>query len=287
MPNQAPQDDAPSLFPPSAAPALRWIYRHTGAVRAAHWINAVCLPILILSGLQIFNAHPALYWGERSDRDRPLLALTAESSDAGLRGITVIFGRRFDTTRLLGASAGPDGKLQRRGFPAWATLPSQQWLAMGRRWHLFFAWVFALNGAAFAFYGLASRHLTRDLVPTAAELRAIGPSIVAHLQLQHPTGDAATRYNVLQKLAYAAVILGLGPLIVWTGLAMSPRMDAAFPFLTGVLGGRQSARAAHFIACFAFIGFIAVHLLMVLITGVWNNIRSMVTGYYRVPRGES
>src|SRR5437762_3502119 len=196
-----------------------------------------------MSGLQIFNAHPALYWGERSDPDRALLRLKAvETPEGETRGITEILGREFDTTGLLGASrrSGPD--LEERGFPSWATLPGDQWLAMGRRWHFFFAWIFVLTGLGFGLWALARGHLTDDLWPTGTDLRGIARSLLDHLRFRHPTGMAASRYNVLQKLSYLGVIFGLAPLIVATGLAMSPAMDAIVPWLSSLFGGRQSAR---------------------------------------------
>jgi thiosulfate reductase cytochrome b subunit len=240
-----------------------------------------------MSGLQIFNAHPALYWGERSDRDRPILALDTTFSDAGeIRGITTVLGYSFDTTGWLGASNDSAGQIHRRGFPAWATIPSFQWLAMGRRWHFFFAWVFVFNGVLFGLYTLLSRHFDEDLFPFPKDLRGIGRAVLDHLLFRHPAGEEAARYNVLQKIAYTVVVFVLGPLIVLTGMTMSPRMDAAFPGLLTLFGGRQSARTIHFIVCFAFVGYTLVHLFMVAVTGLWNNLRSMVIGRYRVVEWE-
>jgi thiosulfate reductase cytochrome b subunit len=265
----------------------RRVYRHALPTRLGHWLAALCLLVLVMSGLQIFNAHPSLYWGERSDPDRAVLRLKAvENPEGETRGITEIFGRDFDTTGVLGASrpSGPD--LEERGFPSWATLPGEQWLAMGRRWHFFFAWIFVLTGLGFGIWALVRGHLAHDLWPTGTDLRGIGRSVVDHLRFRHPTGMAASRYNVLQKLSYLAVLFGLAPLIVATGLAMSPAMDAAVPWLPGLFGGRQSARTVHFVACFAFVGFVAGHLFMVVVTGLWNNLRSMITGWYRVQSQE-
>lgn len=254
------------------------VYRHALAVRIGHWINVLCLPILIMSGLQIFNAHPALYWGDRSDRDRPLLSMRAAATESGERkGVTTIVGQRFETTGVLGYSGD-----RARGFPAWATLPGGQWLSMGRQWHLFFAWLFVVNGLIFGAYALASRHLTRDLFPWWKDLRGIGRAILDHLRFRHDPAADAKGYNVLQKLAYTGVVFGLAPLIVLTGLSMSPMIDAAFPWLLTLFGGRQSARTIHFIACFAFVGFIVVHVALVALTGLKNNIRSMFTGWYHV-----
>jgi hypothetical protein len=153
-------DDLSSVSPdavPVEPPHPVVVYRHRLLTRLSHWITVVCLVILVGSGLQIFNAHPALYWGDRSDRDRPLLALTARPTESGdLRGVTEILGHSVDTTGVLGVST-VDGEPVARGFPAWATLPSTQWLAMGRRWHIFFAWVFVLNGLVFALWAVLGR----------------------------------------------------------------------------------------------------------------------------------
>lgn len=262
----------------SAGPSVERVYRHRLPVRISHWLNVPVLLILIMSGLQIFNAHPALYWGDRSDRERPLLSMRpAQTDDGAVQGITTIFGHQFDTTGVLGYSNGMS-----RGFPAWATVPSGKWLAMGRQWHLFFAWIFVINGLVFTAYAAASRHVTRDLAPTGRDLRSIGKSIKDHLIFKHPTGEEAKQYNVLQKLAYAGILFVVAPLMVLTGLAMSPTIDTAFPWLLIVLGGRQAARTIHFIACFSFVGFILIHVFQVILTGFLNNIRSMITGWFTV-----
>lgn len=254
------------------------VYRHRLPVRISHWLNVPFLIILIMSGLQIFNAHPALYWGDRSDRDRPLLSIRPVQTDDGdIKGVTTVLGHRFETTGVLGYSDGSG-----RAFPAWATIPSAKWLAMGRQWHLFFAWLFVINGLIFTAYALASRHVTRDLAPTGMDWRSIGKSLKDHLVFRHPIGEEARRYNVLQKLAYATVLFLLGPLIVLTGLAMSPTIDTAFPWLLTILGGRQAARTIHFVACFSFVGFILIHVFQVIMTGSFNNIRSMITGWFTV-----
>ena len=275
----APSDQVSTpALPPVSALTKERMYRHRLPVRLGHWLNVICLFILIMSGLQIFNAHPALYWGDRSDRDRPLLSIRPiQTGDGDIRGVITIVGHTFDTTGVLGYSNGSG-----RAFPSWATIPSAKWLAMGRQWHLFFAWVFVINGLIFTAYALMSRHLTRDLAPNKKDLREIGKAINDHVRLRHPQGDEAKRYNVLQKLAYLGVIFVLAPLIVLTGLTMSPTIDTAFPWLLAIFGGRQSARTIHFIACFSFVGFIVIHVLQVIVTGFLNNIRSMITGYFVV-----
>ena len=263
---------------PASAPVVERIYRHRLPVRISHWLNVPCLIILIMSGLQIFNAHPALYWGDRSDRDQPLLSIRPVKAESGeMRGITTILGYKFDTTGALGYSDG-----SRRAFPAWATIPSAKFLAMGRQWHLFFAWLLVINGLFFTAYALISRHVTRDLAPTGEDLRGIGKAVKDHIVLRHPKGDEAKRYNVLQKLAYVGILFVVAPLIILTGLTMSPTIDTAFPWLLTIFGGRQAARTIHFIACFIFVGFIVIHVLEVILTGFFNNIRSMVTGWFVV-----
>ena len=267
-----------SVALPASAPVVERIYRHRLLVRISHWLNVPCLIILIMSGLQIFNAHPALYWGDRSDRDQPLLSIRPVKAESGeMRGITTILGHKFDTTGVLGYSDG-----SRRAFPAWATVPSAKFLAMGRQWHLFFAWLFVVNGLFFMAYALISRHVTRDLAPTGTDLRGIGKAVKDHIALRHPKGDEAKRYNVLQKLAYVGILFVVAPLIILTGLTMSPTIDTAFPWLLTIFGGRQAARTIHFIACFTFVGFIVIHVLEVILTGFFNNIRSMVTGWFVV-----
>ena len=263
---------------PASTPTLERVYRHRLPVRISHWLNVPILIILIMSGLQIFNAHPALYWDDRSDREHPFLSIRPMKTESGeMRGITTILGYKFDTTGILGYS---DGK--RRAFPAWATIPSAKVLAMGRQWHLFFAWLLVINGLAFTAYALISRHATRDLAPTGKDLRGIGKAVKDHIVFRHPQGEEAKRYNVLQKLAYVVILFVVAPLIVLTGLTMSPTIDTAFPWLLTMFGGRQAARTIHFIACFTFVGFIVIHVLEVIMTGFFNNIRSMVTGWFVV-----
>ena len=277
-------DTTASAPPLEAAPAVapRRIYRHRLPVRLMHWINVVCLTILLGSGLNIFNAHPALYWGHDSTTT-PWLSMRGENTPGRPGRQDAHRRHRLRPPPACSASPKVDGRPAARAFPSWATIPGPQWLAMARRWHLFFAWLFVVNGVAYVLYTIFSRHLTKDLVPTRFELRNIGRSIVDHLKLRHPTGDAATRYNVLQSLTYLIVIFGLLPLVVIAGLAMSPRLDAVFTGWVDLLGGRQSARSLHFLAALGLVLFVVVHVVEVVIAGVWNEMRSMITGWYRVP----
>ena len=221
------------------------IRRHAWPVRLTHWINALAIFIMVGSGLNIFNAHPRLYWGQAgADFDKPFLALGA--------------------------------------FPDWLTLPSYLDLADARHWHFFFAWVLVANGALYLTWSLISRHIQRDLWPTAADLRAIPRSIVDHIKLRHPTGEAAKRYNILQRIAYLGLLALVAGMVV-TGLCMSPGFDAFAPWLVAALGGRQSVRTLHFLFAFTIVLFIAVHLIEVVLAGPINEVRSMITGRYAVP----
>ena len=261
----------------------RTVLRHRWPLRLMHWINLLGMLVLVGSGLQIFNAHPALYWGPASTFDSPALAMTAApGADGRARGITTVGDARFDTTGVLGVSKRADGMRVKRGFPEWATIPGPRSLALGRRWHFFFAWLWVANGACYLLWSLASRHLARDLAMRPRDWRAIPASVVEHLRFRHPVGDEATRYNPLQKLAYLAVIFVLAPLAVMTGLAMSPQLDSVLGWWLQLVGGRQSARTIHFIVMSLFVLFTLVHVLMVVYAGPVNEMRSMISGRFRV-----
>ncbi|WP_198598364.1 cytochrome b/b6 domain-containing protein [Mangrovicella endophytica] len=264
-----------------ARPGL--VYRHRLATRTWHWLNVVTLFVMLMSGLTIFNAHPRLYWGAYgADQDQAWLQIGA----AGDRGYLRVGDLAIDTTGLLGRWTNEAGNPVNRAFPSWATIPSSYNLALARHWHLFFAWIFAGGILLYALWSLASRHLTRDLLPTRAELRPahILHDIGQHARLRFPKGEAAKRYNVLQKLAYCAVLLVLLPLVALTGLTMSPALNTAWPWLLDLFGGRQSARSLHFVAATLIVLFVLVHVAMVVLAGPLNEIRSMVTGRYRLPK---
>jgi len=259
-------------------------YRHPLPVRIMHWSNVVFLAVLLMSGLNILSAHPALYWGKSSYLGvPPLLEIRGQENDKGeITGVTRILGHDFDTTGFLGASGGPEGELTIREFPSWLTIPDSPWLAMARRWHFFFAWLLVVNGIAFVTYSIVSRHLRHDLLPTRQDWRSIGGSIIDHLRFRLPTGEAAKHYNVLQKFAYLGVIFFLLPLMILMGLGMSPALDAVYPGWVDIFFGRQSVRTIHFVVAWALVLFVIVHVFEVIVSGFWNNLRSMITGYYRV-----
>ena len=268
---------------PVAPDAKTVIYRHTLWVRSWHWINAIALLLLLMSGLQIFDAHPTLNWGQASNfHSTGLLDIAAVDTPHGAQGVTTVFGHPFDTTGVLGVSKGANGQPQTTGFPAWATVPSYRDLATGRRWHFFFAWIFVVNGALFIAYTIWSRHLKTDLWPSVADLKTIPASIWEHIRLKHPEGEAAARYNVLQKLAYLIVLYTLLPLMLLTGLTMSPGMDAAFPILPWAFGGRQAARTIHFLSATGLVLFFLIHIFQVFAAGVVNEMRSIITGRFAI-----
>ncbi|MEA3058408.1 MAG: hypothetical protein QOF34_1223 [Sphingomonadales bacterium] len=243
--------ERPTEAEPEPAPKTpRLAYRHRLPTRLWHWINALTVIVMLMSGLMIFNAHPRLYWGQ--------------------------FGANFDHAWI---SFGP------RPIPGWATIPSTYNLAAARRWHLAFAWILVTGLILFLLTSLWNRHVQRDLAPSREQLKPghIWHDIKAHARLHFPTGDEALKYNILQKFSYVGVIFLLLPLMVLTGLAMSPAMDSAWPWLLDLFGGRQSARSIHFLTAAALLLFIVVHLVMVMLAGPINEIGSMITGRFRVP----
>jgi Ni/Fe-hydrogenase b-type cytochrome subunit len=240
-------DDSPQVTAAQAAQAREVIHRHALVTRVTHWINVLCISLLLMSGLQIFNAHPALYWGQKgADFDPHIFALP-------------------------------------NGFPHWATIPSWQDLTTGRLWHFAFAWIFGVNLVIYLLFGLLSGHFRRDFTPTRHQLAHIGRSVVEHLCLKFPKGEEAKSYNVLQKFSYIGVV-ALLVLMIATGFTMSPGMDAAFPWLLDLFGGRQSDRTLHFVFAWLIVGFVIIHLIAILAAGPINEIGSMITGRWTVER---
>jgi thiosulfate reductase cytochrome b subunit len=259
------------------------IRRHRLSTRLWHWVNFVTVFVLLMSGLMIFNAHPRLYWGQYgANFDQAWLEIGSTPTSGYLKVGSV----QMPTTGVLGHWTDRDGNVRRRAFPHWATIPSSYSLSAARRWHLAFAWVLAIGLLAFWVVSLVNRHAQRDLAPRLSELRPshLWHDIKEHARLRFPTGEAALRYNILQKLSYVGVIFVLLPVIVLTGLTMSPGMDAAWSWLLDLFGGRQSARSIHFICAMLLLLFILVHLVMVVLAGPINEVRSMITGRYRVPQ---
>jgi Ni/Fe-hydrogenase b-type cytochrome subunit len=231
------------------------IHRHALTTRIWHWITAVSVIVLLGSGLMILNAHGQLYWGEYgANYDEPWFKLIW----------------LFDDARV----------------PGWLTIPSTYNLALARRWHLFFALVLAFGLLGYMIVSLINRHFQRDLRIRAKELSAkrLIADAKAHARLEFHDPANPRAYNIFQKLSYVGVIFVLLPLIIFTGLAMSPGMNAAWPWLLDIFGGRQSARSIHFIVAMLLASFIIVHLALVILAGPVNEVRSMFSGKWRVPR---
>jgi len=258
------------------------VYRHRLPVRIWHWVNAITLLVLLMSGLMIFNAHPRLYWGQYgANPDYAWLAVGSTPKTGFVR----IGETRIETTGVLGRWTDAAGQQQTWAFPGWATIPTTYSLADGRRWHLLFAWVLAVSLTLYMLWSLVGGHLKRDLHVRRAEWspRHIWQDVKDHARLRFPRGEAAARYHILQKLSYIGVIFVLLPLMIATGLTMSPGVNASAPWLLDLFGGRQSARSIHFLAAWTLVAFFVVHIAMVLLAGPVNEIRSMVTGWFRLP----
>lgn len=254
------------------------VYRHNRVTRLTHWVNALALLILFMSGLQIFNAYPHLHWGSKAEPDEAFFSIYAANEEGEIRGYTQLLGWRVETTGILGVQNTELGPFP-RAFPSWATIPGYFWLAGGRRWHFFFAWLFALNGLLYFFYNLAGGHVRKFLL-TPRDLSKLLPMALYYLRLRRESPQEG-EYNPLQKMAYTGVFFVLTPLIFLSGFAMSPQLDAAFNWLPAMFGGRQSARTVHFLLTFLFALFTFGHVVMVMTTGVISNMRSMITGWYR------
>jgi len=224
------------------------VFRHRLATRLWHWVNAIAVMVLVGSGLGISNAHPRLYWGQ--------------------------FGANYDAAWW-----------QLPRFPDWLTIPGSYNLAHARRWHLFFALVLGFGLLLHMVAGLLNRHFARDLRVRRGELAPahLAAEVHDHWNFRFHDPDHPRRYNTLQKLSYAAVLFGLLPLAVATGIALSPGMNAAWPWLLDLFGGRQSARSLHFLTMMGLVAFTVVHLVLVILAGAWNETRSMLTGWWRVP----
>lgn len=243
--------DGPAIETGDAAPSApaRYVYKHKLWTRLWHWTNVFAFFIMVGSGLGILNAHPHLYWGDHGAQpDHPWLELPH--------------------------------------WPGWATIPGSYNLALSRRWHLFFALILAFNLLIFMIVSLANKHFQRDLTIRRREIAPghLWHDIKEHLALRfHDPKDPAA-FNVLQKISYAAVIFGLLPLIIFTGLSLSPGINASWPWLLDLFGGRASARSIHFLAMVGLLGFVVVHLALVILAGPIREVGSMITGYWKTPK---
>jgi thiosulfate reductase cytochrome b subunit len=223
--------------------------RHSLLVRITHWITVLCFFCLLVTGIEILISHPRFYWGETGNvLTTPLFQIPIPSS----------------------RSLVPTGY----GY----VLPDQN--GWSRALHFQAAWVLVVTGLLYGIYGLFAAHFWKNLVPSKSDLswRELSTSIANHLRFKRPSAAEASSYNVLQRLAYQFVIFILFPLVIWTGLAMSPAFTSAFPGTVTLLGGRQSARTIHFFVSLALVLFLLIHLVMIFLAGFWRRTGAMITG---------
>ncbi len=261
------------------------VLRHSVTTRLSHWVGALAFFALVMSGLQIFNAAPYLDASNKSDPARRVLAIDAVQDAAGqASGYVQLFGLRVPAGNLLGYTDDGMGGLAPRAFPGWITLPGFQDLSSGRRWHLFFSWIFVAAGFAYFVSGVLRKDL-RLIVLRPSDIPKLLPMQLYYLRLRRDPPHYG-KYNPLQKMAYTLVLFVFSPLIVLSGLALSPGIDAFAHPLTWIFGGRQFARLWHFAFMLALIGFFFTHVILVLSTGFLNNMRSMISGKYRLGHHE-
>ena len=233
----------------SAVPATTVASRHSALVRVTHWITTLCFLALLVTGVEILISHPRFYWGEAGNiLTPPLFKLPIPAS----------------------RSSVPTGY----GF----VLPDQN--GWSRYLHFQAAWVAVLTGLLYTISILFTGHLRKNLLPGRADLswRALSNAIANHLRFKRPSEAEAWSYNVLQRIAYLFVIFVLFPLVIWTGLAMSPAVASVFPAAVAVLGGQQSARTIHFFVSVFLVLFLLIHVVMVCLAGFRNRMRAMITG---------
>jgi thiosulfate reductase cytochrome b subunit len=255
----------------------RLVYRYALLTRVSHWLWVLGFFVLVGSGLQIFNASPNLDASDKSDPSRRVVAITSPAQGVGT---TTLFGHTFVTTGWLGWTGDGLGARGAHAFGGWLTIPGYQDLAGGRRWHFFFAWIAAICWLAWLISTAVKGNL-KEMILRPADLPKLWPMQAYYLKLRKDPPPHGI-YNPLQKASYTAVGFVIAPLVVLTGLALSPGIDAIANPLTVVLGGRQFARLWHFAGMLLLLGFFAIHTFQVATQGVVNQMRSMITGWYRV-----
>jgi thiosulfate reductase cytochrome b subunit len=230
--------------------------RHAALVRVTHWLTALCFLALLISGLEIVVSHPRFYWGESGNVLTPaLFSFPIPSSRA-----TVPTGYGY-------------------------VLPDQN--GWSRSLHFEAAWVLVLTGLLYVIWGAVSGHFRKHLLPAASDrsVDALSRALARHLRFPRPAAADAWSYNLVQRITYILVIFGLFPLVIWTGLAMSPAFVSAVPSTVTMLGGRQSARTLHFLVSVALVAFLLVHVAMVWFAGFGPRVMAMITGAPGAQRG--
>ena len=233
----------------AAFPDRTAVPRHSALVRVTHWLTTLCFLALLVSGAEIVVSHPRFYWGEAGNvHTQPLFKIPIPAS----------------------RSSVPTGY----GY----VLPDQN--GWSRYLHFQAAWFVVFTGLLYVIFSLFSGHLRRDLLPggSAVSWRGFAGEIAKHSRFWRAGEEEAWSYNLLQRLTYLFVIFVLFPLVIWTGLAMSPAIASVFPWAVSVLGGQQSARTIHFFVSVFLVLFLLVHVVMVCIAGFRNRMRGMITG---------
>jgi thiosulfate reductase cytochrome b subunit len=242
-------DAVRGLASAAAAPATIRRPRHSAQVRATHWITTLAFAALLVTGVEILISHPRFYWGETGNvNTRPLFQLPIPASRASVpTGYGYVLRDQNGWSRYL---------------------------------HFQSAWVLVLTGFVYVISGWFTGHFRHNLFPARGDLswRGLGSMIAGHLRFARAREAEAWSYNVLQRLTYLLVIFVLSPLVIWTGLAMSPAVASAIPFAVTVFGGQQSARTVHFFVSVLLVVFLAVHVVMVCIAGFRSRMRAMITG---------
>ncbi len=243
----------PTSYAAETATAVR--ARRSAVIRLTHWLTAAAFLALLVTGVEILISHPRFYWGE-----------------TGNSGTAPLFQFHIPSSR----ATVPTGY----GY----VLPDQN--GWSRYLHFEAAWVAVLTGLLYGIWGVVSGHFRRNLVPARGDLNFahLMNTVRGHLRLRVADDGIAGSYNVLQRISYLAVIFMLFPLVIWTGLAMSPGVTAAFPSLVTILGGQQSARTIHFLVSVLLVLFVLVHILMVVVSGFRERMRGMITGRIGVGR---
>ena len=244
--------------------------RHDWVRRLLHWFNALLITIALMTGLQILNAHPQLYWGQSgtASEQAVLEIYSLPMADGSAAGRLRIGNHVLATTGVLGISVDTTGGPVFHAFPHWATIPGSLDLGAGRRWHFIVAWLLVFTSSVFLIATAKSGHLRRDILPKANDLAParLLRDVRNHLLMRLDRDKGGVQYKPLQKLAYSIVIFLFGPLLLATGLTMSPGLDAAWPWLPDLFGGRQSARTLHFGAAMAVVAFVVIHIIMVVVS---------------------
>lgn len=238
-------------------PLRRFGTRHQAIVRLTHWSTTLCVCALLVSGVEILISHPRFYWGETGNVLTPAL-----------------FSIPIPSSR----SSVPTGYDY--------MLPDAN--GWGRYLHFEAAWALVLTSAVYLLWGFLNGHFRRNLLPATGDRtwRALARDIKSHLRFARNIDEGIWSYNLLQRLSYLIVIFVVCPLLVWTGLAMSPAFDSVVPMAVSLLGGRQSARTLHFFLTISLVVFVLIHVAMVWLAGFQNRVTAMITGRVKASQEE-